>query len=388
MRDSEIRDIFLNAEEPVSPAVWKGIEAGLGAQQRVVPFWLWGAVGFAVAAAVVLGVFLFRPSGLRLESYTPANNIVAQVTGATPGGIVMPTTSAPVASVSVATSKPSAVIAPSTREDSSLESVQNAAITHPVLTQVFSSTLAMPAVTAYVPATVDDNALLNQLVFEEQSNERARNFSLLASGNLQPSSRAQSFSRRGAAAAESQTEEGVYNPDPSSDRPWLPLSAGIGLKWNFASRWAIGTGVRYTFVGRSFVANYQSGEGYVLRGKNIDNTQHWIGIPVNVYFDIVNTPHWKVHAFAGGGFDYLLGNSFTIHADKDIHWRKQTTSFQWSASAGVGVEYKILPWLGVYLDPSARYHFNHANFADVNGLPTHPLRFVVEAGLRFSLGKY
>ena len=388
MRDSEIRDIFLNAEEPVSPAVWKGIEAGLGAPQgRVVPFWLWGTVAVVAAAAVVMGVFLFKPSGLRLENYSPSNNIVAQVSGALSGGIVMPSAAAQVAPVYVAAAKQSEDIASSSREVSSLKAVQNAAITHPVLAQE-PSPLAMPAVTAYVPATVDDNALLNRLAFEDEQNEPKREISLLASGNLQPSSRAQSFSRRGAASAENQMEEGVYNPDPSSDRPWLPLSAGIGLKWNFAPRWSVGIGARYTFVGRSFVANYQSGEGYVLKGKNIDNTQHWIGVPVNFYFDIVNTPRWKVHVFAGGGLDYLLGNSFTIHADKDIHWRKQTTSFQWSASAGAGVEYKILPWLGVYLDPSARYNFNQANFADVNGLPVHPLRFVVEAGLRFSLGKY
>ena len=383
MRDSEIRDIFLSAEEPVSPAVWKGVAAGLDARGRVVPFWVWGAVAFAAAATVVLGVFLFKPADIKLESYSPSNNIVAQVVDNMPGGIVVPAavSPAPVASNSTKT----VTVATSEREDSSLEAVLNATITNPKVLVKQSSRLAMPPATAYVPATVDDNALLNQLVFEEQKSAPSRDISLLASGNMQASSRAQAFSRRAAASAQNQAEEGVYNP--SQDKPGIPFSAGLGVRWNFTPRWAIGTGVRYTFMTRSFVADYQSGEGYVLRGKNVDNTQHWIGVPVNVYYNIVNGRHWKVHAFAGGAADYLLSNSFTIHSDKDIYWDKPRTSLQWSATAGAGVEYKIFPWLGVYLDPSVRYYFNQAAGADINGMPVHPVRFVVEGGLRFSVGR-
>ena len=379
MRDSEIRDIFLSAEEPVSPAVWKGVAAGLDARGRVVPFWVWGAVAFAAAAAVVLGVFLFKPADIKLESYSPSNNIVAQVVGNMPEGIVVPRGIVAPAAVSPAP----VAVAISEREESSLEAVPNATITNPKVLVKESSRLAMPAARNFVP-TVDDNALLNQLAYQEQASSTSRDiFSLTASGNMQASSRAQAFSRRAAAAAENQVEEGVYNP--TQDKPGIPISAGLGVRLNFTPRWAIGTGVRYTFMTRSFVADYQSGEGYVLRGKNVDNTQHWIGIPVNVYYNIVNGRHLKVHAFAGGAADYLLSNSFTIHSDKDIYWNKPRTSLQWSATAGAGVEYKIRPWLGIYLDPSVRYYFNQAAGADINGMPVHPVRFVVEGGLRFTL---
>ena len=382
MRDSEIRDIFLSAEEPVSPAVWKGVAAGLDARGRVVPFWVWGAVAFAAAAAVVLGVFLFKPADLKLESYSPSHNIVAQVVGNMPGGIVMPT---PVVAGKAAYKPSVAPVATdniSREEKTSLEAIKGTGIAPATLAQKQSRPV-VPQVRSTVPTVADDNALLNQLAFQEQASSSSRDISLLASGNMQASSRAQAFSRRAAASAQNQTEEGVYNP--SQDKPGIPFSAGLGVRWNFTPRWAIGTGVRYTFMTRSFVADYQSGEGYVLRGKSVDNTQHWIGVPVNVYFNIVNGRHWKVHAFAGGAADYLLSNSFTIHSDKDIYWNKPRTSLQWSATTGAGVEYKIFPWLGVYLDPSVRYYFNQAAGADINGMPVHPVRFVVEGGLRFTL---
>jgi hypothetical protein len=116
--------------------------------------------------------------------------------------------------------------------------------------------------------------------------------------------------------------------------------------------------------------------------------QHWIGVPVNFYFDVVRTPRWRVHALASGQMDYLLANNFTVHGNKPIPWQKKDVSFQWSAGLGAGVEYMITQRIGLYVDPTVRYYFTQASGADINGLPVHPIRFMLEAGLRFSLGSY
>ena len=57
-----------------------------------------------------------------------------------------------------------------------------------------------------------------------------------------------------------------------------------------------------------------------------------------------------------------------------------------SAGLGVGVEFKITPWLGLYLDPSFRYYFR-PDLQPRSLRTIQPLRFDLEAGLRFSLGK-
>lgn len=376
MRDQDIRDILYNAEEPVSPGVWSAVAAGLDAKKRIVLAWMWGAMAFAAAAAVAVGVFLWRPNDIRLEEYSPASPLAAQLQNSLPGGIVMPTevSSAPVR-------KAAAPIA--LREEATLEAVPTATI-NPVPLQKLSSRLAMPPQSSYV-AQVDDNYLLNELAWEEKPLP-GRDISLTAAGNFQASSKAPFLSRRGAAAP-AIPQEGVYDPVPESDKPGFPFSVGLGVKWNFAPRWAIGTGVNYTNLSRSFTANYAD-DGFMLSQVPVDNMQHWIGVPVNFYFDIVRSPRWRVHVLAGGEMDYLLANNFTVHGNKPILWQKKDTSFQWSAGVGAGAEYMITPWLGIYLNPTVRYYFTLVSGADINGLPVHPVRFMMEGGLRFSIGSY
>ncbi|MBR1887097.1 MAG: PorT family protein [Bacteroidales bacterium] len=376
MRDQDIREMLYNAEEPVSPGVWSAVEAGLNARRKVVPAWLWSAVAVAAAAAVAAGVFLWRPSGLKLEEFSPSSQLTAHLDYSLPQNIVERVPEAP-----SATGR--AVSAVALREEASLEAVQNATINPEVLLKV-SSRLAMPPQSSCAP-TVNDNSLLNELAWEARPLP-GRDFSLTASGDITASSRAQAFSRRSAAAPASIMAEGVEYL--SGDRPGVPFSAGIGLKWTIFPRWAVGTGVRYTNLRRSFIGNYHSGQGWSADEKSIDNTQHWLGVPVNVYFDIVDSRRFKVHAFAGGAVDYLLGNKFTIHSDKDILWNKSGTSFQWSASVGAGAEYLITRHIGIYLDPSVRYCFGQAGGQDINGLPAHPLQFMLEAGVRFSISSY
>ena len=377
MRDQDIREMLLNAEEPVSPALWSAVAAGLDARsRRVVPAWLWGAVAVAAAAAVAAGVFLWRPQGYRLEEFTPASPLAARLDNSLSGGIVMPS-QAPSAPVRK-TAAPVAL-----REEASLEAVPTATI-NPVPLQKLSSRLAMPPRTSYT-AKVDDNYLLNELAWEAKPLP-GRDISITAAGNFQASSRAPFLSRRGAAAAAA-PQKGVFNPNPDSDKPGFPFSVGLGVKWNFAPRWGVGTGVNYTHISRAFTADYAD-DGFVLTQVPVDNNQHWIGVPVNFYFDIVRSPRWRVHVLAGGEMDYLLANSFVVHGNKPIPWQKKDTSFQWSAGAGAGAEFMITPWMGIYLNPTVRYYFTRVSGADINGLPVHPVRFMMEGGLRFSIGSY
>ena len=377
MRDQDIQEMLYNAEEPVSPGVWSAVAAGLDAKKRIVPAWLWGAVAFAAAAAVAVGVFLWRPQGYRLEEFTPASQLAARLDNSLPGGIVMPieVSSAPVR-------KSAAPVA--LREEASLEAVPNVAINPTMPLQKLSSRLAMPPQSSYV-ALVDDTYLLNELAWEAKPLP-GRDISLTASGNFQASSHAPFLSRRGAAAAAA-PQQGVFNPNPDTDKPGFPFSVGLGVKWNFAPRWAVGTGVNYTNLSRSFTADYAD-DGFVLPQVPVDNMQHWIGVPVNFYFDIVRSPRWRVHALAGGQMDYLLANNFMVHGNKPIPWQKKDTSFQWSAGVGAGAEFMITPWLGIYLNPTVRYYFTRVSGADINGLPVHPFRFMMEGGLRFSIGSY
>jgi hypothetical protein len=233
-----------------------------------------------------------------------------------------------------------------------------------------------------------DQALFNQLAYEEQSKYNAgKGWSLAVSGNLEDKRRStlNSYSATRYSAPPLSATEGIYNESPEVSFS-LPFSVGVGLDWRFAKHWAVGLGLRYTNLSRTFVGDYV-GNGFRLPQTDIDNHQHWLGIPLNVYYAFVNTNRWRVHVFTGGSMEFLVDNDYLVHGtQKDIHYHQQGTRPQFSAGLGLGVEFKITPWLGVYLDPSFRYYFR-PDLQPRSLRTIQPLRFDIEAGLRFSLGK-
>lgn len=390
--DIKVRNLLQNAEEPVSPKVWEGVAAGLDKRRRVVPVRFWGyAATLATAAAVALFVLL-KPAAPTLEpEHSNPSIFMSEASGETvPETEVAPVQEVvPVELVQAPRRRPQRLA--QAKETTAPEVLPEAA---PAATAP-EAPAAKPAVqekatpeeAAAQAQKANDNNLLNQLAFEEKvAKKTVGGVSILAYGNVQTSQRSGihgAYRRYGAPSRDS--EIGIYNESPEVSFA-LPFSLGVGLQFNLSSRWAIGTGIRYTNLSRTLVGDYK-GDGFYLPQTDIDNHQHWLGVPVNFYYNFVNTSRWNVHAFVGGAAEWLIDNDFLVHnSPKDIHYHQRGTLPQWSAGIGLGVEYKLTPYLGIYLDPSARYFF--ATDKQPRSLRTiQPLRFDVEAGLRFSFGK-
>ena len=390
--DIQVRNLLQSAEEPVSPQVWEGVAAGLDKRRRIVPVRFWGYASALAAAAAVALVVLLKPAAPVVEpEHSNPSIFMSEASGETVPEVeeVLPMEETPVA------------VAPSPRRNPHLlaqASKELLTVEEPAQEPAQESTpeeireTPRETVPEVVPEAVqetrkDDNALLNQLAFEEKTAAKApQAVSLSAFGNLQTSQRSgihSQYRRYGAPSRDA--EVGIYNESPEVSFA-LPFSVGLGLQFNITPRWAVGTGIRYTSLQRTFMGDYK-GEGFYLPQTDIDNHQHWLGVPVNVYYSFVNTHRWNVHAFAGGAAEWLLDNDFLIHnSPSDIHYHLRGSSPQWSAGVGLGVEFKITPFLGIYIDPSFRYFF--ATERQPRSLRTiQPLRFDVEAGLRFNIGK-
>lgn len=384
--DIQVRNLLQSAEEPVSPQVWEGVAAGLDKRRRIVPVRFWGYASALAAAAAVALVVLLKPAAPVVEpEHSNPSIFMSEASGETVPEVeeVLPMEETPVA------------VAPSPRRNPHLlaqVSKEPAQESTPEEIRETPRETVPEAVPEAIPETVpetrkDDNALLNQLAFEEKAAAKApQAVSLSAFGNLQTSQRSgihSQYRRYGAPSRDA--EVGIYNESPEVSFA-LPFSVGLGLQFNITPRWAVGTGIRYTSLQRTFMGDYK-GEGFYLPQTDIDNHQHWLGVPVNVYYSFVNTHRWNVHVFAGGAAEWLLDNDFLIHnSPSDIHYHLRGSSPQWSAGVGLGVEFKITPFLGIYIDPSFRYFF--ATERQPRSLRTiQPLRFDVEAGLRFNIGK-
>lgn len=373
MRESEfdkyVKDLLYNAQEEVSPRVWDGVAAGLPAKRRIIPFWGWASGAVAAAAAVVAAVVLFRS--------TPAP--------VSPSFLSLP---APVAVIDTPVEVRDLPVAPE-RKTVAVTSVGN-----PSVFEVIGSALKPIRNRAQgvnpvlcVPEPQAPGQML--AYFEETPEKKPLGLSLVLDGHFQGNQRGEVGSggyRRAFSAPPVGAGEGIYNETPETNFR-LPFSIGLGVRYNLTSRWALGTGIRYTNLGRTFVADFVSRDGIIVPQTDIDNHQHWFGIPLNVYYDIVNTGRWRVHAFAGGAAEFLLSNSFLIHySPKDLHYESRGTTPQWSAAGGLGVEFRLAPRLGLYIDPHFRYYFDAAQ--QPRSLRTiQPLRFDIEAGVRFSFGE-
>jgi len=394
--DIQVRNLLQQATEEVSPHLWESVAAGLEKKRRIVPLYMWRSIAVvAAAAAVIAGVVFLRPQTVPTEHSNPTILAEAPVTEVAPtpvtetepeeGVTVRSAQSRPARLAQAVVPQPAAEVAETVVAEQEEMSVADNPVTEEAVEPAKETVPEQPAQDSRT-AYQEDLERMNRLLYEEEHKQPAsQGFSISAQGNIQDKRRgALGEFQRPYAAPIANATEGIYNE--GTDSFTLPFSAGIGMKYYFSERWALGVGVRYTNLGRTFVGDYV-GDGYRFLQTDIDNHQHWLGVPVHGYYEFVNRGPWRVHAFVGAGVEFLLDNDYLVHGvNNDIHYHGGHARPQWSGDVGVGVEFRITPFLGIYLDPSFRYYF--ATEWEPRSIRTvQPLRFDVELGLRFNLGK-
>lgn len=392
--DIYVRNLLKDAEAPVSPAVWEGVSAGLRKKRNIV-FLRRVSAAVAAAAAIAVAAVLFRPSVPSAENHSLPTTILAAGPSADAPRKALP--AAPVRERSIeeqisGTEERTARVVPLVAEAPAAALTQ---VSDPAPATVRED---VPSVSPDLPrATVEDRKAMERLALQEDRRD-LRGFSFSAAGNLQTRHRGWSNSshtvplRYGAAPDIDETKEQIVFQN--SETFFIPVSVGIKAMYNFSSRWAVSTGVTYTFMGRNYKGQYVSGQGWnsILADETvIDNHQHWVGIPVDAYFTFLNQGRLRAHIFAGGAVDFLIKNDNLVHdpmgTGTDVHFIENSAVPQWSAGAGIGLEFRLTPHVSLYLDPQLRYYFA-TNPVQPRSLRTvQPFRFDVEGGLRFNLGK-
>lgn len=395
--DIYVRDLMAGAEESVSPDVWKGVEAGLNkaARRRTVPVWVWRSMaGVAAAAAVVAAVILTGPEKeINLSNQPTIQTPVALATDAS-----LPAVTRPEGDDVTPLTEQAARLR---RQIAQAQDIMTPVVTEddePLTTEVISTEPERKPQTVIDPLAgqpretgISDEEAFRRLAFEEHKIHRKGEFSMNVLGNIQSNTRPESPTsrmRRSQGWDKHYTETGI---DEGTEFSFgLPFSAGISLRYDFNPRWGIGTGIVYSNLSRSFTGNYHEVENgvvaNVVNSDDITNLQHYIGVPVNVFFNIVNTGNWNVHVRMDGMAEKLLDNHYLIHgSDGDLHFHQKTNGLQFSTGAGVGVEFKFSPNVGLYFDPTIRYYFDCGQPRSIRTI--QPVRMDIEAGLRFSLGR-
>ena len=406
--DIYLKSVFEDAQESVSPEVWDGVVKGLERKRRarIIPFYVFGITA-AAAAAITLGVFLFKDSPATNNTVIDGGRAVAESVTAPetlPGedeadipALEEQIAASPSAAAQsrIAMAEPAVEVPGEPVRTIETEGVQSTSATQAktVPSEAVSSEVA-PVEAAPAQDFSSDSRMLDQLARESEA-RRPSSFlgriSIGASGNIQNNNRKEIPQNAilrtppapvGPGLPTPPLSAGISNEQPEVHFS-MPVSAGLSVRVGVLPRLSLGTGVLYTGMSRTFVADFSDTEHGEIYATDMDNSQSWIGVPLNIYFNILETPRWQVYAHAGGTAEWLLSNIFLIHhAPNDIVYDGVKGHTQFSAGGGVGVMFGLTRHVGLFLDPSLRYYFNTEN--QPRSIRTiQPLRFDMEAGLRF-----
>lgn len=227
--------------------------------------------------------------------------------------------------------------------------------------------------------------------FESLPDEESagRRISMAVGGELASNGNAKGFSGFGGmrAPGDGIMEATYIEQTGKNSRYMIPLSFGVTARIPFAKRWAVGAGVNYTLLQRTFAGvytNIHEGRTTTVTSSDIKNTIHYIGIPVNVYYDILEGSKIKFYAYAGGSVEKGIASTYRIsQSSGNISYREKVKGVQASAGIGLGVEFALADKLGLYINPGIRYYFDCGQPVSIR--TQQPLMMNFEIGFRVGI---
>ena len=404
--DLLVRSMMQEAEEPVSPRAWDAVSAGLDAKARrvVVLRWRRAAAGIAAAAAVAIGAVLL---GTRNNSNLPIIETVAEnvatpeiglpseetIPAAEPHDLLAqsheqaatPVRPRPAARPKAAELIPQAVGDPvnPVSDEAPAEPEPAEASVPQTLPDVVSESLPEEKTALQEEERWEDP--FAQMEWEDAKNASSSRISLSAGATLESNGNPASVSgfRAMRAAANAEREHTVIEQTSRNSTYAIPISAGLGIRIGLGNKWAIGTGVNWTLLQRTFTGIY-SEEGKTPVSADIHNTLHYVGIPLNLSYTLLDNRRIGLYTFAGGSVEKAVSNKFRVHDSAEhLSHKESVDGVQFSVAAGLGVQFQLTDFLGLYIDPSLRYYFKGDQPQSIR--TQQPLMMNFEIGLRWDL---
>lgn len=408
--DILFKSLLDNAEEEVPPHIWEAVAKGIDARKTKALRWRRIALGVAVAAAITLGVFIWNRSDSDVvdninalaerteQNQTSSENIIRQVEEkAVPAQTPLCKESLAGAKILLADAGPKERHQNAeNRTDAEkfakndFEPIEDLPVENGLDELVRQDVLA-GLEDAFVGQDVQEtNAeAFAQMEWEDTQNESGAGIAFSMGGNVQNNGNPRSATGLGRKNApgyfvptvttiEQVSKESVFS---------IPVSVGFGVRIPLVKRWSVGTGLNYSIMERTFTGIYtEFADGVKTRVINSDirHSLQYIGIPLNVYFDVLDNRNIDFYAFAGGTVERAVLNRYKILNFSDrIKYSASVSGVQLSAAIGFGVEFKIARYLGLYIDPSLRYYFDCKQPMSIR--TQQPLMMSFEIGLRTSL---
>ena len=397
--DLQLRSMLEEAEIRPRRGVWKNISSRLDASAAVTsgsrafsPGVLrWAGAAFA-CAAVALGVFLASP-GTQTPMTLERGALTAEAVQFIPTEISAPAALGEGPARYSAAPRQSAAAVQAIQDDGAAEAEGSVMRQAPAADA--EETARTPQTYRKAPAAggTRETAASSEDSFsdpfallaaeEERQNRNAFGSTFLyAKGSIGGND--PDFVRRAAGMAMAPGTSSSGISELSTSTYSIPLTLGLGVRFYLLPGFSIGTGVDYSLLTRTFTGTYKGPEsdGNEVSG-DIQHTIQYVGIPIDLYYDILSSDKIKFYVYGGGEAEFCVSNRFTVFSSPEIKCSEPVRKLQYSVGAGVGVEFRLADKLGLYLDPGVKYYFAGGQPKSIR--TDKPLMFNFDAGLRFSL---
>lgn len=169
----------------------------------------------------------------------------------------------------------------------------------------------------------------------------------------------------------------------------IPVKVGLTARYNITGRLGVETGLTYSILSSSVkTGNSETGKNWSTGSQ----TLHYLGIPLNISFNILNSRYVNIYVTGGGMMEKSISGSIKTDEyvdgkfDRTLTAKVSPKGLQWSVNAAAGVQANILPQLGFFVEPGVSHHFK--NGSRVRSIYTDkPTDFSLGFGLRYSFGK-
>lgn len=156
-----------------------------------------------------------------------------------------------------------------------------------------------------------------------------------------------------------------------------PVKVGISVGYSLTDRWAVNTGVTYSYLSSDFTADGEPKQTQKL---------HYVGIPLSASYSLLKSRKAEVYVTAGGEVEKLVKgtvsseNSLSENRNEKVKEHRP----QFSAKAALGGAYHFTPALSVYAEPGVSYYFdNHSSV--INVYKDRSTSFSLNVGVRYTV---
>ena len=112
-------------------------------------------------------------------------------------------------------------------------------------------------------------------------------------------------------------------------------------------------------------------------------TLHYLGIPLNVQYHLWHSGGLNIYLSTGAEADYNIKAKMV---SKGVEQQMDRDRWQFSMQGAVGIQYDVLPQLGLYAEPGVKYYFDNGSSVS-NFFKDKSLNFNLQVGLRLNITK-